>query len=222
MSDVGMPLLVHGEVTDQTIDIFDREKEFINTILRPLIQKFSNLKVVMEHITTEDAVNFVAVENKDNSKIVATITAHHLLYNRNHIFVGGICPHMYCLPILKRECHRIALLNAATSGSVKFFIGTDSAPHTVESKQSACGCAGIFTGHAPIELYAEAFESINKLDKLEGFLSIHGQKFYNIKQNIKKIKLIKQKWLVPDTYKFGDSVVRPLRAGEYIQWTILE
>lgn len=210
-----MLLLIHGEVTDATVDIFDREKVFIETILKPILEKFSTLKVVMEHITTADAVEFVT---NGGPNLAATITAHHLLYNRNDIFKGGICPHMYCLPILKREHHRQALLSAATSGNPKFFIGTDSAPHTVEAKESACGCAGIFTGHAALELYAEAFELANALDKLENFTSRFGQQFYNLPISNRKVQLIKQSWNVPETYKFGSSVVKPLRANQAINW----
>ncbi len=218
MSKINLPLLVHGEVTDKNIDIFDREKVFIERILKPIIKKHPKLKIVMEHITTKDAVDFVKMNGPN---IAATITAHHLLYNRNELFKGGICPHYYCLPILKRELHRKALLEAATSGSEKFFLGTDSAPHTVSSKESACGCAGIFTGHAGIELYAEAFDSIGKLNMLEGFSSKFGSKFYGINVNTRKIKLKKEKWLVPELYKFGDSYVRPLKAGENIKWKII-
>lgn len=215
MSDVGMLLLIHGEVTDASVDIFDREKVFIETILKPILEKFPKLKVVMEHITTSDAVEFVT---NAGPNLAATITAHHLLYNRNDIFKGGICPHMYCLPILKREQHRQALLSAATSGNPKFFIGTDSAPHSVETKESACGCAGIFTGHAALELYAEAFESANALDRLEDFTSRFGQEFYGLPLSEKRVKLVKQDWLVPDTFKFGNSVVKPLRANQTISW----
>ncbi len=218
MSDIGMPLLVHGEVTDPEIDIFDREKVFINRILKPLIKKFPKLKIVMEHITTKDAVDFV---KSMGSNIAATITAHHLLYNRNELFKGGICPHYYCLPILKRERHRRALIEAATSGSNKFFLGTDSAPHTISSKESACGCAGIFTGHAGIELYAEAFDKEGKLDMLEGFASKYGAAFYGLEYNKEKIKLKRESWTVPLTYTFGSSLLRPLRAGENIMWKIL-
>lgn len=215
MSDVGMLLLIHGEVTDASVDIFDREKVFIETILRPILEKFPNLKVVMEHITTSDAVEFVT---NAGPNLAATITAHHLLYNRNDIFKGGVCPHMYCLPILKREQHRQALLSAATSGNPKFFIGTDSAPHSVEAKESACGCAGIFTGHAALELYAEAFESANALHRLEDFTSRFGQEFYGLPLSEKKVKLLKQDWIVPETFKFGTSVVKPLRANQAISW----
>lgn len=164
-----------------------------------------------------DAVEFVKA---CGSNVAATITAHHLLYNRNDIFKGGICPHMYCLPILKREKHRVALLQAATSGNPKFFIGTDSAPHAVGAKESACGCAGIFTGHAAIELYAEAFDSVGCLDKLEGFCSVYGAQFYGLPLNSKRIRLVRQPWLVPLTYTFGAATVRPMRAGEEIAWTV--
>lgn len=218
MSDLQMPLLVHGEVVDPSIDIYDREQVYIDTVLKPLLQKFPLIKLVMEHITTTQAVEFVM---SCSNNVAATITAHHLLYNRNAIFKNGICPHMYCLPILKRESHRLSLLQAATSGNPKFFIGTDSAPHSVEAKESACGCAGIFTGHAAIELYAEAFETVDSLDKLEQFTSINGQKFYGLERSRKTITLIKEDWIVPDTYQFGSSVVRPLRAGEAIKWKIL-
>lgn len=213
-----MPLLVHGEVTDPTVDIFDREREFINRVLKPLLIAHPKLRVVMEHITTSEAVEFV---RQAPTNVAATITAHHLLYNRSDLFKGGICPHMYCLPILKREAHRVALLEAATSGTPKFFIGTDSAPHAVERKESACGCAGIYTAHAAIELYAEAFDSIGALDKLEGFTSIFGQQFYGIGLNTRKIRLIKESWTVPETYAFGKSTVRPLRAGEEIKWKLV-
>ena len=218
MAELNIPLLVHGEVTDKHIDIFDREKIFIEKILKPLIKEMPTLKIVMEHITTKEAVDFVS---SCSCNIAATITAHHMLYNRNELFKNGICPHFFCLPILKREEHRKALISAATSGSPKFFLGTDSAPHTIECKESACGCAGIFTGHAGIELYAEVFENAGKLHLLEKFASINGSKFYGLSQNKEKIKLIKSKWLVPRVYDFGNSHVRPLRAGEYIQWKII-
>lgn len=218
MSELRFPLLIHGEVTDQSIDLFDREACFIVQILVPLTEEFPELKVVMEHITTENAVEFVL---SCNANVAATITAHHLLYNRNDIFKGGICPHMYCLPVLKRERHRLALLQAAVSGNSKFFIGTDSAPHSVENKESACGCAGIFTAHAAIELYTEAFDSVNGLDKLENFCSVYGQQFYGLPINTKKIKLVKEPWEVPKRYEFGESTLHPLRAGEWIQWKIV-
>jgi dihydroorotase len=214
----GMPLLVHGEVTHANIDIFDREKVFIDTILMPLTQRFPTLKIVLEHITTADAVDFV--QNAGNN-IAATITAHHLLFNRNHMLVGGIRPHYYCLPILKRQTHQQALLNAATSGNPKFFLGTDSAPHAINAKEAACGCAGSYTAHAAIELYAEAFEQMNALDKLEAFASFYGADFYGLPRNTDTITLSKEEWLVPDSYTLGQSVVVPIRAGATIAWRVL-
>ncbi len=222
MAEVGMPLLVHGEVTDPAVDIFDREQVFIDTILKPLMDTHPTLKIVMEHITTENAVRFIRsqvnVDGTPNLNIRATITPHHLLYNRNDIFKGGICPHMYCLPILKREKHREALLEAATSGDPHFFIGTDSAPHSTTAKESACGCAGIFTGHGAVELYAEAFDSVGKIDRLEDFVSHFGQEFYNLPINKRKIRLVQEDWAVPEYYAFGDEQLRPLRAGGVIHW----
>lgn len=217
MAAVGMPLLIHGEVTDSETDIFDKEVKFLDTVLQPLLTRLPNLRVVMEHVTTAEAVAFVAAQSEN---VAATITAHHLLYNRNDIFRGGICPHMYCLPILKREKHRQALLDAATSGNPKFFLGTDSAPHSVQAKESACGCAGIFTAHAAIELYAEAFDSVGSLDKLEGFASRHGAMFYGLPLNESTVSLSRDTWTVPDSYQFGSSTVRPLRAGQTIAWTL--
>lgn len=219
MSDVGMILLVHCEVTDIKYDIFDREKIGIELILKPIIKNHPNLKIVMEHITTKDAVEFV---KKCNENIAATITAHHLLYNRNDLLIGGIKPHMYCLPILKTEIDRQSLLEAATSGNPKFFLGTDSAPHAVDKKECACGCAGIFTGHAAIELYAEAFDNVNKLNMLENFSSIFGAKFYNLPINTRRIKLKKSSdgILIKNKYKFGNYLLKPLRGGEYIKWFI--
>jgi dihydroorotase len=214
----GMPLLVHGEVTHADIDIFDREKVFIDTILVPLTQRFPTLKIVLEHITTADAVEFV---QNAGSNIAATITAHHLLFNRNHMLVGGIRPHYYCLPILKRQTHQQALLNAATSGNPKFFLGTDSAPHAINAKEAACGCAGSYTAHAAIELYAEAFEQMNALDKLEAFASFYGADFYGLPRNTDTITLSKEEWLVPDSYALGQSVVVPIRAGATIAWRVL-
>lgn len=222
MTELQIPLLVHGEVTDPTVDIFDREAKFIELVLKPIVDGHPNLKIVMEHITTKQAVDFVKGAGPN---VGATITAHHLLYNRNDIFKGGICPHMYCLPILKREEHRQALIEAATSGNPKFFLGTDSAPHAVETKESACGCAGIFTGHAAVELYLEAFESAGKLNLFENFSSLYGKAFYgNVEESGESstIKLVKQAWTVPDTYDFGGNVVRPLRAGEQILWKRVE
>lgn len=218
LAEHNMPLLVHGEVTHADIDIFDREKVFIDTILMPLTQRFPRLKIVLEHITTADAVQFV---QQAGDNIAATITAHHLLFNRNHMLVGGIRPHYYCLPILKRQTHQQALLTAATSGSPKFFLGTDSAPHAIHAKEAACGCAGSYTAHAAIELYAEAFEHMNALDKLEGFASFYGADFYGLARNTDTITLVKEQWQVPDNYAFGQSVVVPIRAGDNIAWRVL-
>lgn len=218
MAEHGVPLLVHGEVTHADIDIFDREKVFIETILAPLHRRFSTLKIVLEHITTDDAVQFVQATNHN---IAATITAHHLLFNRNHMLVGGIRPHYYCLPILKRQSHQASLLAAATSGNPKFFLGTDSAPHAIGAKEAACGCAGSYTAHAAIELYAEAFEQMNALDKLEGFASFFGADFYGLARNSDTITLEKEQWSVPENYSLGQSVVVPIRAGSSIAWRVL-
>jgi dihydroorotase len=217
MQSVGMPLLVHGEVTSAEIDIFDREQLFIDTILTPLVANYPNLKVVLEHITTKNAVDFVMAAG-DN--VAATITAHHLLYNRNHMLVGGIKPHFYCLPILKRNTHQAALITAATSGNKKFFLGTDSAPHAQGAKESACGCAGVYSSFAAIELYAEVFELENALDKLEAFASINGATFYQLPINTDKITLEKKTWTVPATMTFGADVVVPVRAGEDVLWQV--
>ncbi|NQZ23586.1 MAG: dihydroorotase [Colwellia sp.] len=217
MQEVGMPLLIHGEVTDNDIDIFDREAVFIDTILKPLVEKYTELKIVLEHITTKNAVEFV---QQAGDNVAATITVHHLLFNRNHMLVGGIRPHYFCLPILKRNIHQHALIEAATSGSAKFFLGTDSAPHPQHAKESACGCAGSYTAHAAIELYAEAFEAAGALDKLEGFASLHGPAFYNLPINSDKITLEKVDWQVPATLSFGDDVVVPIRANETIAWQV--
>ena len=222
MAKVGLVLCIHSEVTDKHIDIFDREKSFIEKIMKPLVEALPNLKIVMEHISTEDAVNYIINESPPN--VCATITAHHLLYNRNALLVGGIKPHFYCLPILKREKHRLALVKAATSGNPKFFAGTDSAPHYTTDKESACGCAGVYTAHAAVELYAETFESEGALDLLEGFLSFYGADFYGLERNKERITLIKQDWTVPKTYQFGEdenSTLTPLRAGEKVSWTIV-
>ncbi len=218
MADAGLPLLVHGEVTDPQIDLFDREKVFIDTVLEPLLQRFPTLKVVMEHITTKDAAEFVAAAP---STVAATITAHHLLYNRNAIFLGGVRPHWYCLPVLKRETHREALVAAATSGSAKFFLGTDSAPHAKGAKEAACGCAGCYTAYAAIELYAEAFEAVGALDKLEAFASFNGPDWYGLPRNSDRITLVKEDWVVPATYPYlaTDDIV-PLRAGETLSWKL--
>lgn len=219
MEKVGMPLLVHGEVVDGDVDIFDRERVFIERTMAPTLNRFPGLRCVFEHITTADAVDFVRSRPQN---LAATITAHHLLYNRNAILAGGIKPHFYCAPVLKRERHRQALLAAATSGDTRFFLGTDSAPHPVHAKQSSCGCAGIYTGHAAIELYAEVFEAAQAMDRLEGFASVHGTLFYGLPVNQDRITLERTVWTVPDTYPLGDSVLSPLRAGETIAWRLTE
>ncbi len=217
MQEVGMLLLVHGEVTDSSIDIFDREKVFLETILGDVVADFPELKIVLEHITTKDAVEFV---ESASDNVAATITAHHLLYNRNHMLAGGIRPHYYCLPILKRNIHQQALMAAATSGNKKFFLGTDSAPHYKDKKEAACGCAGAYTAHAAIELYAEAFEEAGALDKLEGFASHFGPDFYGLARNTDTITLEKSPWTVPASYSLGDSVVVPIKAESVIDWQV--
>lgn len=218
MEKLGMPLLIHGEVTDADIDVFDREKVFIERHLQPLLKDFPGLKVVFEHITTQDAAEFVA-QGPDH--LAATITAHHLLMNRNAMFTGGIRPHHYCLPVLKRETHRQALVKAAISGSAKFFLGTDSAPHPKSAKEASCGCAGMYTAHAAIELYAEAFEAAGALDKLESFASFHGPDFYGLARNTEQITLRKESWLVPESIPFAYDVLVPLRAGQAIAWKLV-
>jgi len=217
MQSVGMPLLIHGEVTADDIDIFDREQVFIDTILQPLVANYPNLKVVLEHITTKNAADFV---KSAGDNVAATITVHHLLFNRNHMLVGGIRPHYFCLPILKRNTHQQALIEAATSGDKKFFLGTDSAPHAQHAKESACGCAGVYSAHAAIELYAEVFEQENALDKLEAFASLNGANFYQLPVSTDKITLVKKAWKVPATMSFGDDVVVPVRADEDILWQV--
>ena len=217
MQELGIPLLIHGEVTAPEIDIFDREKAFLEMTLGPLVERFPDLKVVLEHITTRDAVQYVEVTGPN---IGATITAHHLLMNRNALFLGGIRPHNYCLPVLKREEHREALVEAAISGNPKFFLGTDSAPHAKHTKEAACGCAGLYTAHAAIELYASAFEEAHALDKLEGFASFHGADFYGLPRNKDRITLVRKEWRVPDSYKFGEHEVVPMRAGESLAWQL--
>jgi dihydroorotase len=217
MAEIGFPLLVHGESTDPSIDVFDREKAFLEETLGPTLERFPGLKVVLEHITTRDAAQFVEVTGPN---VAATITAHHLLMNRNALFMGGIRPHHYCLPVLKREEHREALVEAATSGNPKFFLGTDSAPHARPTKEAGCGCAGVYTAHAAIELYAIAFEEAGALDKLEGFASVFGAQFYGLPPNKDRITLIRNEWKVPETLKFGEDVVVPLRAGEAIPWKL--
>ncbi|KHT64976.1 dihydroorotase [Photobacterium gaetbulicola] len=217
MQEEGMLLLIHGEVTTHEVDIFDREKQFLDTVLGPIVEKMPNLKIVVEHITTKDAVEFV---NNAGPNVAATITAHHLMFNRNHMLVGGIRPHFYCLPILKRNIHQQALVAAATSGSPKFFLGTDSAPHAQGRKESACGCAGSYTAHAAIELYAEVFEQADALDKLEAFASFNGPDFYGLPRNTDTITLTKENWAVPETMAFGNDVVVPIRAGEEMTWKV--
>ena len=218
MAECGMVLCIHSEVSRSEIDIFDRENVFIDEVMKPLVNDFPTLKIVMEHISTNTAVEYV-LSAPDNVK--ATITCHHLLYNRNALLAGGIKPHFYCLPILKREIHRQALLFAATSGNPKFFAGTDSAPHATHTKLSACGCAGVYTAHAAIELYAEAFETMDALDKLEAFCSHYGADHYGIPRNTSTITLEKKSWPVPSIYKFGSETVTPLRANESIEWSIV-
>jgi dihydroorotase len=218
MQDAGFPLLVHAEVTDSDVDVFDREKVFIDRHMKPLLRRFPALKVVFEHITTKDAADFV-ISSPIN--VAATITVHHLLLNRNDMFRGGIQPHHYCLPILKREEHRLALAKAATSGNPKFFLGTDSAPHAKLTKEAACGCAGIYTAHAAIELYAEVFEAASALGKLEAFASFYGAEFYGLPRNTSKITLEKTSWLVPNELPLGNDSLVPLRAGQQVHWKLI-
>lgn len=217
MQEVNLPLLLHGEVTDANIDIFDREAVFIERILEPLLQRLPRLRVVLEHITTSQSAAFVA---QSSANIAATLTAHHLLYNRNAMFQGGIRPHAYCLPVLKRETHRQALIAAATSGNPRFFLGTDSAPHPRHAKEAACGCAGIYSAHTAIELYAEVFEQDAALDKLEAFASFHGADFYGLPHNQERITLVKQPWTVPSLLGEGTGAIVPLRAGENMAWQL--
>lgn len=217
MQELGVPLLVHGEVTDPEVDVFDREAVFIEEVLGPLVERFRSLKVVLEHITTREAAQFVEVTGPN---VAATITAHHLLLNRNALFVGGVRPHHYCLPVLKREAHREALVEAATSGNPKYFLGTDSAPHARNTKESACGCAGIYTAHAALELYAAAFEEAGALDKLEGFASRFGAQFYGLPPNSGSVTLERREWRVPESLPFGAGQLVPLRAGETLPWKL--
>lgn len=218
MEKQGMPLLIHGEVTDGDVDVFDREKVFIERHLQPLLKDFPGLKVVFEHITTQDAAEFVAA---GPATLAATITAHHLLMNRNAMFTGGIRPHHYCLPVLKRETHRQALVKAAISDSGKFFLGTDSAPHPKSAKEASCGCAGMYTAHAAIQLYAEAFEEAGALDKLENFASVYGPDFYGLPRNTDSITLRKETWQVPESIPFAGDELVPLRAGQTIAWKLV-
>jgi len=217
MAELGVVLEVHGEVTDPTVDIFDREVRFIDRVLAPLIERLPALRVVLEHITTRAAVDFVLAAR---AGVAATVTPQHLLMNRNALFAGGIRPHHYCAPILKAEAERAALLAAVTGGSARFFLGTDSAPHARRAKEGASGCAGIFSAHAGIELYAEAFESAGALDRLEGFASLHGADFYGLPRNSGTITLVREPWQVPEHYPFGGDELVPLRAGERIAWRL--
>jgi dihydroorotase len=217
MQDCGLPLLVHGEVTDPTVDIFDRERVFIERILEPVCARFTNLKVVFEHVTTADAIRFVT---SARDGIAATITPQHILLNRNDLFAGGIRPHHYCLPVLKAESHRQAVLGAAISGNPRFFLGTDSAPHLRQNKEGDCGCAGIYSAHAGIELYAEAFDAAGQLDKLENFASRFGSDFYGLPQNEATITLIGEAWSSPVSYDVGDDDLVPFRSGQTIHWKI--
>lgn len=218
MEKVDLPLLVHGEVTNPEVDVFDREKVFIDHVLSPLMQRFPQLRIVFEHVTTDEAVAFV---KQASDKIAASITAHHLLLNRNAIFQGGIRPHHFCLPVLKREKHRQALLDAATGGNSKFFLGTDSAPHSRCNKEAACGCAGIYTAHAALEFYAEAFEQVDALDKLEAFASFHGADFYQLPRNRDCITLEKEVWMVPEQFDLAGESLVPFRAGEKLSWRMV-
>ena len=218
MQETGLPLLIHGEVTDHEVDVFDREAAFIDRILQPLRKSLPELRVVFEHITTKDAVDYV---RDADGEVAATITAHHLMYNRNAIFQGGIRPHYYCLPILKREMHRQALVDAATSGSPRFFLGTDSAPHPKGLKEHACGCAGCYTALHAMELYAEVFEAVNALDKLEGFASLFGPDFYRLPRNTEQVTMQKREWVIPNELTLGDTVLVPLDAGRSLAWKFI-
>jgi dihydroorotase len=218
MQALGLPLLLHGEVTDGDVDVFDREAEFIERHLRPLMQRFPRLRLVFEHITTRQAAEFVAQAQAD---IAATITPHHLLLNRNALFTGGLRPHHYCLPVLKREEHRQALVAAAISGSPKFFLGTDSAPHARHAKESACGCAGVYSAHGAIELYAEIFDQAGALDKLEAFASFHGPDFYRLPRNTDTITLRREPWQMPAQFGQGPDALVPFRAGEQMEWRLV-
>ena len=215
MQDLGLPLLMHGEVTDPGVDVFDREAVFIDTVLLPLLDKFPGLKMVLEHITTAQAVAFV---RQAPAQVGATVTPQHILMNRNALFQGGIRPHHYCLPVLKRERHRAAIMEALAEGHPRFFLGTDSAPHARGAKESSCGCAGIFSAPAAIELYAEAFDAVGALDRLEGFASLHGAAFYGLPPNEDFITLRRESWTMPDAFPFGPDSVVPLRAGETLPW----
>ena len=217
MAALGMPLLIHGEATDPEVDVFDREAVFIERVLAPLIARLPALKVVLEHITTKDAVDFVSAAP---GTVAATITAHHLIINRNAIFQGGLRPHMYCLPIAKREPHRLALRRAAASGNPKFFLGTDTAPHPVKDKEADCGCAGIFTAPAALELYARVFAEESALDRLEAFASLNGPRFYGLPPNEERVTLVRRPWRIPAEVRAGDATVKPFLAGEEIGWQL--
>ena len=217
LESLAIPLLIHGEVTDQNCDIFDRERVFIESSLTQITQNFPDLRIVLEHVTTSEAVQFV---KSSGSNIAATITPQHLLYNRNALLAGGIRPHYYCLPIIKREHHRLALLEAATSGNPKFFLGTDSAPHITSLKETACGCAGCFSAHAALELYATAFEAVDALDKLEGFASFFGADFYRLPRNKGTVTLEKSAWTIPSNYGEHENIITPLKADEDLYWKI--
>jgi len=219
MEEADLPLLIHGEVTDYNIDIFDREKVFIDRYLAPIAERFPALRIVLEHITTRDAVQFV---REAGANVAATITAHHLLFNRNDMLVGGIRPHYFCLPILKRNIHQVELMEAATSGNPKFFLGTDSAPHSTGDKETSCGCAGVYSAHAALELYAEVFEQLGALDRLEAFASHFGPDFYRLPRNSDSVTLRKKNWQVPAQLPLGSETLTPLRAGEAVQWQVLE
>ena len=219
MQSTGLPLLLHGEVTDPEVDVFDREAVFIERHLLRLADGFPRLKLVLEHVTTAQGADFVRHAREG---VAATLTAHHLLLNRNAIFRGGLRPHAYCLPVLKRERHRQALLEAAASGSPRFFLGTDSAPHARHAKESDCGCAGLYTAHAGIELYAEAFDAIGALDRLEAFASFHGPDFYGLPRNTAKVTLRRERWTVPESLPFGDAELKPLRGGETLAWRLAD
>jgi dihydroorotase len=218
LAEAGMPLLLHGEVTDSDVDVFDRERVFIERVLAPLVQRFPALKIILEHATTREAVQFV---REAPGTVAATITAHHLLLNRNALFAGGVRPHYYCLPVIKREVHRQSLIDAATSGSRKFFLGTDSAPHAKHTKETSCGCAGVYTAHAAIELYAEAFEQVGALEKLENFASRHGAEFYGLPVNADRVTLEKRDTPVPPELEFGADRLVPFRAGESVRWRVV-
>ncbi|MEG2049295.1 MAG: dihydroorotase, partial [Comamonas sp.] len=218
MQREGLILLVHGEVTDPAIDLFDREAAFIDQQLIPLRKDFPELKIVMEHVTTQEAAEYVAAAD---AFLAATITPQHLLFNRNAIFMGGIRPHYYCLPVLKRETHRLALVKAATSGSPKFFLGTDSAPHAAHLKEHATGCAGCYSAHAALEMYAEAFDNAGALDKLEGFAAFHGADFYGLPRNTGTLTLRRESWTPPDSFAYGEAQLKPLRSGDALPWRVV-